>query len=95
MKKESNVLKAIWEYIDMINPYASEEEQKALTTVADKSERLFTALSKEQKQLFEDYYNALMVLDNVCLREAFIKGIKFANSYATEVMDCDFLDKKP
>lgn len=95
MKKEPNVLKLLWEYIDMITPFATEEELQALEVVASKSKILFITLNKEQKQLFEDYNDALMVLDNVCLREAFIKGIKFANSYAIEVMDCDFLDNKP
>ena len=75
MKKEPNVLKLLWEYIDMITPFATEEELQALEVVAAKSKILFITLNKEQKQLFEDYNDALMVLDNVCLREAFIKGI--------------------
>lgn len=87
MKKRNNVLNDLWEYIDMINPYATDEEHQAILVVYQKTEKFKESLDNNQKELFEDYFDSLQDFDDICLREAFIKGIKFATKYIMEVMD--------
>ena len=87
MKKRNNVLEDLWEYIEMIHPYATDEERQAILVVSKKTEKFKESLDNNQKELFEDYFDSLQDLDGICLREAFIKGVKFATKYILEATD--------
>lgn len=92
MKKADNVLVKLWEYVSMANTYASTDEKESMICVYKKTEDFVKSLNEDQKQLFEDYYDSITMLNDICLREAFIKGLKFATDYLLETFDTNIIE---
>jgi len=84
MNNEKCFFDFLWECMDVLNPYASEEERKALMRVELKSEQLKKAINDKQIELVDEYQDSLSDLFSVLQREAFEKGIKFATRYFIE-----------
>ena len=84
MKSQDKIIDTLWEYIETFNPYASEEEKKIFSVVAEKSEIFTKTMTDEQIPIFEDYHDSLYELHSIEQKEAFVKGVKFATQFLLE-----------
>lgn len=86
MRKE---LEDLWQYYIVEVPMErNEEEKEILKNYSEKEELLRSKLTDEQKELLEEYDNAVCETNGISEKYAFIKGVRFTTRLIFEAF-CD------
>lgn len=82
-----NLLETLW-YSDLTeNPIEmSEEKKRLLHSLVEDEKALCASFSKEQKILFEKYESSSGDMRDICEKQAYISGIKFATKFIIEAL---------
>jgi len=86
MRKE---LENLWkDYLIEVPIERNQKEKEILGNYSEKEDILRSKLNSEQKELLENYDNAVCQTNSISEKYAFIKGVRFATRLIFEAM-CD------
>lgn len=86
MRKE---LEELWQYYIIEVPLQRTDDEKEIISKYGKAEKILRAkLNDEQKELLEEYDNAISETNSISERYAFVKGVRFATRLIFEAL-CD------
>ena len=82
------MLKRLWDeyFADEDAVIKSDEEKEILGRILEMQDALIKIITNEQNEAVERYVDALLELQCVALRKAFIKGCRFSVSFLMDVL---------
>ncbi|MBE6532142.1 MAG: hypothetical protein E7676_01370 [Ruminococcaceae bacterium] len=83
-KKDDSILSKIWDTMQMIGAVEDKSDAKLVKEIEIMEDRLRVLLGGEGDMVLKRYIELSMELREVCAREAFSSGVKFATAYLTE-----------
>ena len=83
-KKDDSILSKIWDTMQMIGAVEDKTDAKLVKEIEIMEDRLRVLLGGEGDMVFKRYIELSLELRELCAREAFASGVKFATAYLSE-----------
>ena len=80
-KKDDSILSKIWDTMQMIGAVEDLSDANLVKEIEIIEDRLRAFLGGEGEMLFKRYTELCFELKEVCVREAFSSGVRFATAY--------------
>ena len=83
-KKDDSILSKIWDTMQMIGAVEDKSDAKLVKEIEIMEDRLRALFDGEGDMVLKRYIELSLELRELCAREAFSSGVKFATAYLSE-----------